>query len=99
MAQEVADLKKEIFPISKLTLAVECGGSDSTSGLAANPAVGVAADMLIDEGGTVMFGETQEMTGTQHILARRAINEKVGKEIPAQGKHILQSEWHNTSGH
>ena len=81
MAQEVADLKKEIFPISKLTLAVECGGSDSTSGLAANPAVGVAADMLIDEGGTVMFGETQEMTGTQHILARRAINEKVGKEI------------------
>ncbi len=81
MAQEVADLKKEPFPISKLTLAVECGGSDSTSGLAANPAVGVAADMLIDEGGIVMFGETQEMTGTQHILARRAVNEKVGKEI------------------
>jgi altronate dehydratase large subunit len=81
MAQEVADLKKEPFPVSKLTLAVECGGSDSTSGLAANPAVGVAADMLIDKGGTVMFGETQEMTGTQHILARRALNENVGKDI------------------
>jgi len=81
MAREVAELKREPFPLSKLTLAVECGGSDATSGLAANPAVGVAADMLIDEGGKVMFGETQEMTGTQHILARRAINDDVAKDI------------------
>ncbi|MCW4048446.1 MAG: UxaA family hydrolase [Candidatus Bathyarchaeota archaeon] len=81
MAQEMGKIKREAFPISKLTLAVECGGSDATSGLAANPAVGVAADKLIDEGGTVMFGETQEMTGTQHILARRAVNEQVGKDI------------------
>ena len=83
MAQDVADLKREPFPLSRLKLAVECGGSDATSGLAANPAVGVAADMLIDEGGTVIFGETQEMTGTQHILARRAIDEEVGKAIHA----------------
>jgi altronate dehydratase large subunit len=81
MAQDVAELKREPFPISELTLAVECGGSDATSGLAANPAVGVAADTLIDEGGKVIFGETQEMIGTQHILARRAVNEEVGKEI------------------
>jgi altronate dehydratase large subunit len=83
MAQDVAELKREPFPLSRLTLAVECGGSDATSGLAANPAVGVAADMLIDEGGTVIFGETQEMTGTQHVLARRAVNEEVGKAIHA----------------
>lgn len=81
MAREVAELKREPFPLSELTLAVECGGSDATSGLAANPAVGVAADMIIDEGGKVMFGETQEMTGTQHILARRAVNEEVAKDI------------------
>jgi altronate dehydratase large subunit len=81
MAQDVAELKREPFPLSELTLAVECGGSDATSGLAANPAVGVAADTLIDEGGKVIFGETQEMIGTQHILARRAVNEEVGKEI------------------
>lgn len=81
MAQEVAELRREPFPLSELTLAVECGGSDATSGLAANPAVGVAADMLIDEGGTVVFGETQEMTGTQHILARRAVSEEAAKEI------------------
>ncbi|MDH5791225.1 MAG: UxaA family hydrolase [Candidatus Bathyarchaeota archaeon] len=83
MAQDVADLKREPFPLSRLTLAVECGGSDATSGLAANPAVGVAADMLIDEGGTVIFGETQEMTGTQHVLARRAVDEEVGRAIHA----------------
>ncbi|RLI09205.1 altronate dehydratase, partial [Candidatus Bathyarchaeota archaeon] len=64
MAQEVAELRREPFPLSELTLAVECGGSDATSGLAANPAVGVAADMLIDEGGAVIFSEVQEMTGT-----------------------------------
>jgi len=81
MAQEVAVLRREPFPLSKLTLAVECGGSDATSGLAANPATGVAADMLIDEVGTVIFSEPQEMTGTQHVLARRAVNDEVAKEI------------------
>jgi len=81
MKQETAQLKKEPFPLSKLTLAVECGGSDATSGLAANPAIGVAADKLIEEGGTVMFGETQEMCGTQHVLARRAVNKETADAI------------------
>ena len=81
MAQDVAKLRRETFPLSKLMLAVECGGSDATSGLAANPAVGVAADLLIDEGGSVMFGETQEMSGTQQVLARRAVNDQVSKDI------------------
>ena len=81
MAQYVGEIKKEPFPVSELTLAVECGGSDATSGLAANPAVGVAADRLIEEGGTVIFSEPQEMIGTQHILARRAVTESVGRDI------------------
>jgi altronate dehydratase large subunit len=81
MAQEVAEMRRESFPVSELTLAVECGGSDATSGLAANPAVGIAADLLIDEGGTVIFGEPQEMTGTEHILARRAVNKSVAEDI------------------
>jgi len=81
MKQELAELKREPFPLNKLTLAVECGGSDATSGLAANPAVGVAADKLIEEGGSVMFGETQEMCGTQHVLAARAVNKEVADSI------------------
>jgi altronate dehydratase large subunit len=81
MKQEIDMLEREYFSTSKLTLAVECGGSDSTSGLAANPAIGVAADILIEEGGTVIFGETQEMCGTQHLLAQRAIDEKIADAI------------------
>jgi altronate dehydratase large subunit len=80
-AQQTAEYKPEPFPVSKLILAVECGGSDATSGLAANPAVGVACDKLIDEGGTVIFSEPQEMIGTQHILARRAVNQKVAADV------------------
>lgn len=81
MAQKVGEQKREPFPLGEMTLAVECGGSDATSGLAANPAVGVAADKLIEEGGTVIFSEPQEMIGTQHILARRAVTESVARDI------------------
>jgi len=81
MSREVANMARKPFSLSDLTLAIECGGSDATSGLAANPAVGIAADMLIDEGGTVIFSEPQEMAGTQDLLAKRAVNEEVGKAI------------------
>jgi len=81
MAQEVAEQRREPVPVSKLTLAVECGGSDATSGLAANPATGIAADMIVDEGGTVIFSEPQEMTGTQHLLAARAVDEHAAKAV------------------
>lgn len=81
MSQEIGEIEREAFPLSELTLAVECGGSDATSGLAANPATGLAADMLIDEGGKVIFTEVQEMAGTQHILAKRAINDEVARDI------------------
>jgi len=94
MALKISKLKSRPFPVSKLTLAVECGGSDATSGLAANPAVGRAADMLIDNGGTVIISEPQEMIGAQHILARRAINDEVAREvfkiIEQQEKRLLE---------
>ena len=81
MRKDANNLKREPFPLSKITLALECGGSDTTSGLAANPALGIAANKLIDAGGTVIFGETQEMIGTQHILANRAVNKQVAADI------------------
>jgi altronate dehydratase large subunit len=81
MSRMAAGLKRESFPLEMLTMAVECGGSDATSGLAANPAVGVASDMLVDAGGTVIFGETQEMVGAQHVLARRAVNPDVAAAV------------------
>jgi len=81
MAEEVGLLKRKAFDVSKLVAAVECGGSDATSGIAANPAVGVAADMLVDSGATVIFSEPLEMIGSEHILARRAVSDEVRGKI------------------
>lgn len=81
MVNETLCLKREAFDLSHLTVAVNCGGSDATSGIAANPAVGKAVDMLIEAGGTAIFTEPGEMIGAEHILARRAATDKVQKRI------------------
>lgn len=81
MAVELSKQRRKPFDVNKLKVAVECGGSDATSGLVANPAVGNTVDRLIDMGGTAIFSEPLEMTGTEHILARRAVNEKVAKKV------------------
>ncbi|MCK4952955.1 UxaA family hydrolase [Candidatus Bathyarchaeota archaeon] len=83
MATDLSKEKMKSFDITNLIVAVECGGSDATSGLAANPAVGNAIDKLIDAGGTAIFSEPIEMTGTEHILARRAVNKGVASKIYA----------------
>ncbi len=66
-----------------IVLGLECGGSDATSGIAANPAVGAASDLLIEAGGTVILCETTELIGAEQVLARRAENEAVKKELLA----------------
>ena len=81
MKDRVSEIKRESFPICDLFMAVECGGSDSTSGLIANPAVGHASDIFLDAGGTVVFGEVQEMVGAQHILSKRAVSSEVSESI------------------
>ncbi|MFC2165294.1 UxaA family hydrolase [Acidobacteriota bacterium] len=81
MVNEAKSFKREAFDLSHLTVAVDCGGSDATSGIAANPAVGKAIDMLINAGGTAIFTEPGEMIGAEHILACRAVNDEVKKRI------------------
>jgi altronate dehydratase large subunit len=81
MAEDMSRMQKEEVDISNITLATNCGGSDATSGLSANPALGCCSDMLVKEGGCVMLGETTELIGTEHILAGRAKDEKVKKYI------------------
>jgi altronate dehydratase large subunit len=81
MLTEAALLKREPTPISGLILGTECGGSDYTSGLASNPAVGVACDMLVAEGATVILSETPELIGAEHILAKRARTPDIAKKI------------------
>lgn len=72
MAQQAGMLQREEFPISELIVGTECGGSDPTSGLAANPAVGAMSDLLVEAGGTSILSETTEFIGAEHILAKRA---------------------------
>lgn len=76
--------EKTPFPLSALVLGLECGGSDAFSGVTANPSVGLAADWLVEEGGTAIFTETTEMIGTSHILERRSRDEKVAGEISSR---------------
>ncbi|MSX62473.1 MAG: altronate dehydratase, partial [Actinobacteria bacterium] len=68
-------------PWSAIVLGLECGGSDALSGITANPALGVASDMLVDLGATSILGETTEILGAEHLLAARAITPEVGVEI------------------
>lgn len=81
MAGKVSRLERKALEISNLTVALECGGSDSTSGLAANPAVGEAVDTLIEMGGTAILTECTEMMGAKHILRERGVNENVSENI------------------
>jgi altronate dehydratase len=64
-----------------LIVGQECGGSDASSGLASNPVTGVAADLLIEAGGTYMHAETAELLGCADILAARAVDEQVAQEV------------------
>jgi altronate dehydratase large subunit len=81
MAEDASSIERELFPASELVLGIKCGGSDATSGLIANPAVGVVCDLLIGKGGTCIFGETTEFIGAEHILASRAVNDEVKARI------------------
>ena len=81
MVAKASKLRREEFADSELVLGVKCGASDTTSGLAANPAAGATCDLLIDNGGTCIFGETTEFIGAEHILVRRAATHQVAEKI------------------
>jgi altronate hydrolase len=66
---------------SELILGTNCGGSDGNSGVTANPALGVAADLLVAQGGTAIIGETPEIYGAEHLLTRRAVSPEVGAKL------------------
>jgi altronate dehydratase large subunit len=81
LIREASSCQRSAFDISHLTIGLECGGSDSTSGLVANPVLGRVSDLLVDMGGTAMFSETTELVGAEHLLAQRAASPEVGKRI------------------
>lgn len=83
MVAEAALVPRVPVDPSVITLATECGGSDATSGLAANPVIGACSDRLVANGGSVIISETTELIGTEHILARRAKDDDVKSKLYA----------------
>ena len=81
MVAEASLLQKEEFPLSELIVGTECGGSDTTSGLAANPLIGRLSDLLVKEGGPSILSETTEFIGGEHLLARRAATPEIHDRI------------------
>jgi altronate dehydratase large subunit len=81
MLAGAAALEREDCGWDRLVLGLECGGSDALSGVTANPLVGVAADWLVGQGGTVILSETTEMIGTEEILKKRAATPEIGEKL------------------
>jgi len=80
MEQCSAEQRKEV-PASGIVLGLNCGGSDSFSGITANPALGVCSDMLAELGATAVLAETTEIFGAEHLLVRRARNRQVAEKL------------------
>jgi arabinonate dehydratase len=87
----VNDLKRSNLSADKIVLGTNCGGSDGNSGVTANPALGVASDLLVAQGGTTILGETPEIYGAEHLLTRRAIRREVGEKLV---ERIKWWEWY-----
>lgn len=84
LAARIADPVREEVGVEHLVLGLQCGGSDAWSGLTANPALGVASDLLVAAGGTSILGETPEVFGAEHLLAARAVSDEVAAALLAR---------------
>jgi len=80
--QAAAERRTEV-PASKIVLGLNCGGSDSFSGITANPALGYCSDLLAELGGAAVLAETTEIFGAEHLLVKRARNRQVAEKLLA----------------
>ncbi len=87
----VNDIRRTPLSADKIVLGTNCGGSDGNSGVTANPALGVASDLLVAQGGTSILGETPEIYGAEHLLTRRAVSRAVGEKLV---ERIKWWEWY-----
>ena len=81
LVMEISGLAREPVDISRVVMSIKCGASDTTSGMASNCVIGYVADKLVDLGAAVVFGETTEFLGGEHLLAQRAVTPEVGQNI------------------
>ena len=83
MLQSMGALRREPCPVSALRVGLECGGSDATSGMAANPAMGAFSNLLADHGAQVILAETSELLGAEHVLRERAATPEIAARLMA----------------
>ncbi|MFC1899827.1 UxaA family hydrolase [Chloroflexota bacterium] len=81
MVLEASQVRRQPFGSEHLAVGVKCGHSDTTSGIAGNPVMGNLFDRIVEAGGTTFFGETTEIIGAEHILAKRGANQEISKRI------------------
>lgn len=81
--EESNRVERTPVPASELIVALQCGGSDGYSGVSANPALGIASDLVVRHGGTVILSETTETYGAEHLFTRRAVSPEVGRKLVA----------------
>jgi len=89
----VNDVRRVPLGADKIILGTNCGGSDGNSGVTANPALGVASDLLVAQGGTSILAETSEIYGAEHLLTRRAVSRAVGEKLI---ERIKWWEWYTS---
>ena len=81
MLSGVGAMRPEPCPVSSLTIGLECGGSDATSGMAANPAMGAFSDLMAAQGAKVILAETSELLGAEHVLTARSASPEVAQRL------------------
>ena len=81
IAEIANNATRQPAPVSELMVGMQCGGSDGYSGITANPALGVASDLVVRHGGTTILSETSEIYGAEHLLTRRAATVEVGEKL------------------
>jgi altronate hydrolase len=86
MLPRANDVQREPCSAAHITIGLQCGGSDGYSGISANPALGVAVDLLVAHGGTAILSETPEIYGAEHLLTRRAVRPDVAEKLIARIK-------------
>ena len=79
--KEANKIVRKPAPLSKLTIGLECGGSDGFSGISANPTLGVLSDKLVALGGTTILSEFPELCGVEQELVNRCIDDKDGERF------------------
>lgn len=81
LLQDASELHREPIERSEIFLSIKCGESDTTSGLGSCPTTARVVDRHVEAGGTVVFGETSELTGGEHLIAARCVNDEVRKRF------------------